>query len=122
MGERTHTPEEIARQLSDALLKVRPLGGSELFMRVGEEFYADPVVCGREIEELRRALHNARVETALLRKRLSDLTGVLSLASDALAEVDTDARVKLEDASLWEFVADARCEVIAALSKASPHV
>lgn len=43
----------VARRLSDALLKVRPLGGSELFMRVGEEYYADPTFCGAEIDRLR---------------------------------------------------------------------
>lgn len=62
----------LARNLSNALLRVRPLGGSELFMRVGDEYFADPAVCGLEIEELRRKLHNARAEIALLRSRQMD--------------------------------------------------
>ncbi|MGW9332762.1 hypothetical protein [Bosea sp. NPDC055594] len=57
----------LARKLSDALLTVRPLGGSELFMRVGDEFYADPVVCAAEIAKLRSDLHEAR--SALARER-----------------------------------------------------
>ncbi len=59
----------LVRKLSDALLTVRPLGGSELFMRVGDEFYADPVVCTAEIKKLRDDLHKARAENALLRSR-----------------------------------------------------
>jgi len=50
-----------AKKMSDALLKVRPLGGSELFMKVGEEFYADPDYCGAAIDKLRSDLHNARI-------------------------------------------------------------
>ena len=36
------------KELSDALLKVRPLGGSELFVRRAGEFYADPIYCGQD--------------------------------------------------------------------------
>jgi hypothetical protein len=56
---RTH-----ARAMSDALTKVRPLAGSEMFSRVGEEFYADPSFCGAEIERL-------RAENIELRKRVT---------------------------------------------------
>lgn len=45
-----------AKDLSDALLKVRPLGGSELFVKRNGQYYADPVYCGRLIEELRTSL------------------------------------------------------------------
>lgn len=44
---------KLAKQLSDALLKIRPLGGSEMFVRRGEDFYADPDYCGKLIEQLR---------------------------------------------------------------------
>lgn len=50
----------LARKLSDALLTVCPLGGSDLFMRVGEDFYADPSVCSAEIAKLRSDLHEAK--------------------------------------------------------------
>ncbi len=42
-----------AKLLSDALLRVRPLGGSELFVRRNGQFYADPQYCGQMIEDLR---------------------------------------------------------------------
>lgn len=42
-----------ARKMSDALCKVRPLGGSEMFVRIGDNYYADPVHCGSLIDELR---------------------------------------------------------------------
>jgi len=54
----------LCKRLSDALLKVRPLGGSELFTKIGEgddqEYYADPDYCGKAIEKLRQDLHEAR--------------------------------------------------------------
>ncbi|MGW9333637.1 hypothetical protein [Bosea sp. NPDC055594] len=58
----------LARRLSDALLTVRPLGGSELFMRAGEDFYADPDVCTAEIAMLRTELHEAKVSVARERR------------------------------------------------------
>jgi hypothetical protein len=57
-----------ARRMSDALIKVRPLGGSELFCRVGDDFYADPQFCGAEIDRLRKELHEAKAEIIRLRK------------------------------------------------------
>lgn len=62
----------LARRLSDALLKVRPLGGSELFIRVGNEFFADPDVCGAEIEQLRDKLNQARRTSFRARRATSD--------------------------------------------------
>lgn len=54
-------PVEVhARAMSDALLKVRPLGGSELFTRIGDEYFADAAFCGAEIDRLRTELHNER--------------------------------------------------------------
>jgi hypothetical protein len=53
---------------SNALLKVRPLGGSELFIRVDEEFYADPDYCGRCIDTLRADLDMARREIIELKR------------------------------------------------------
>lgn len=61
--------DALLRRMSDALLEVRPLGGSELFMRVGEEFYADPCACTAEIRRLRSDLHEAR--SALVKERRS---------------------------------------------------
>lgn len=60
--------EALARRLSEALIKVRPLGGSELFTRVGEEFYADPTYCGGEIDKLRSELHSAKTENIRLKQ------------------------------------------------------
>lgn len=62
----------LAKRLSNALLKVRPLGGSELFIRFGEEeFYADPDYCGKAIDKLREDLHNERIECGRLRRLLT---------------------------------------------------
>lgn len=59
------------RAMSDALISVRPLGGSELFVKVGDEFYADPVFCAAAIKELRDKLHDANVALAIERKRVA---------------------------------------------------
>lgn len=37
---------DFAKRLSDALLKVRPLGGSEMFVKRNNKYYADPDYCG----------------------------------------------------------------------------
>lgn len=47
---------DFAKRLSDALLKVRPLGGSELFVKRNNQYYADPDYCGRMINEMRDSL------------------------------------------------------------------
>lgn len=57
-----------ARRATDALTKVRPLGGSELFMRLGEQCVADPEWCGAAIEDLRESLHKARMENVRMLK------------------------------------------------------
>jgi hypothetical protein len=60
--------KEHAKRMSDALISVRPLGGSELFVQVDGEFYADPDWCGAAIKKLRDDLHEARIEIARLRR------------------------------------------------------
>lgn len=57
--------EQYAQAASEALLKVRPLGGSELFTRVGEQYLADPAYCGNEITSIRERLHSAKLAAAL---------------------------------------------------------
>jgi len=42
---------DFAKRLSDALLKVRPLGGSEMFVKRNNKYYADPSYCGQLIDE-----------------------------------------------------------------------
>ncbi len=54
-----------AEQASKALQKVRPLGGSELFMRLGDEFVADPDYCGAVIDEMRDELYKLRRNAVL---------------------------------------------------------
>lgn len=51
-----------AKRLSNSLLKVRPLGGSELFVERNGDYYADPEYCGRMIEEMRAELYEARTK------------------------------------------------------------
>jgi hypothetical protein len=50
------------KQLSDALLTVRPLGGSELFVNRFGAYYADPVYCQTMILKLRTDLNDAHKE------------------------------------------------------------
>lgn len=66
---------EHAKRMSDALIKVRPLGGSELFVRIGDEYFADPDFCGREIERLKSDLHDARIAIVNLERHLDNGEG-----------------------------------------------
>lgn len=59
---------ELARELSDALLTVRPLGGSEMFRMQCGEYYADPTACKATIAQLRNDLHESRKEAVRAKK------------------------------------------------------
>lgn len=62
---------EFVKQLSDALLKVRPLGGSELFVKRNGQYYADPDYCGRVIDEMRDSLNKEIRARIRLEKQLA---------------------------------------------------
>lgn len=64
------------KAMSDALIKVRPLGGSELFTAIrldgaAEIFLADAAFCGAEIDRMHRELHDLRIENALQQRELT---------------------------------------------------
>lgn len=61
--------EKLAKELSDALLTVRPLGGSELFIQRGGKYYADPVFCAAAITDLHASRHRALKEKVLSERR-----------------------------------------------------
>jgi hypothetical protein len=58
----------LAKRLSDTLLKLAPLGGSECFIRIGDDYFADPEWFKGRITDHQRILHEARREAALARK------------------------------------------------------
>lgn len=68
MGQVSDKLKAHARKMSDALISVRPLGGSELFVQVDGEFYADPVFCAAAIKSLREDLLEAKMEIVRLRR------------------------------------------------------
>ena len=47
----------LAKRLSDALLTVAPLGGSECFIRSGDDYYADPEWFKHRIADLHARAH-----------------------------------------------------------------
>lgn len=59
----------IAKELSDTLLTIAPLGGSECFRRTGDDYFADPKYFRVRIQHEKQALHKARCEIARLEKR-----------------------------------------------------
>ena len=66
-----------AKAMSDALIKVRPLGGSELFVQVGEAYYADPAYCGAEIVRMREKCHDALIRATSAERRAEALEAAL---------------------------------------------
>jgi hypothetical protein len=68
---------EFMRELSDALIKIRPLGGSELFTKRFGKFFADPKYCGAAIEQAHKDRHEAMSENIRLRRRVAALEKVI---------------------------------------------
>jgi hypothetical protein len=62
---------ELLKRMSDALLNIRPLGGSEMFMAYGDGFIADPEYCERLIVETRQQLHEDRCKIVRLERAAS---------------------------------------------------
>lgn len=75
------TPDDgwaFAKQLSDALLRVRPLGGSELFVKRNGQYYADPAYCGAAIEESHQSRHETMKDNVRLMRRVRELEAQVS--------------------------------------------
>jgi hypothetical protein len=68
---------EFAKRLSDALLKIRPLGGSELFVRRNGQHYADPAYCGAAIEADAKRRHEVMSDNVRLRGRVAALEMII---------------------------------------------
>lgn len=67
-----------AKRLSDSLLKIRPLGGSELFVKRNGEYYADPDYCGTAIEDSHKRYHETMMENVQLVRRVRALEAAIS--------------------------------------------
>ena len=103
--ERLERLEKHAREMSDALIRVRPLGGSELFVRIGDEFYADPKYCGEAITQTKAELHEARKTTAIAERRAEAAEAENERLRKALGEIvefcdDPDGSEKPESLAL----------------------
>lgn len=84
------------KELSDALRSIRPLGGSELFVKRFGNYYADPVYCKAAIEQDTEHKHNAmkayvkerrradaaESELATLRARVREVVGPFAKAGE----------------------------------------
>lgn len=74
------------KRLSDALLTVRPLGGSELFVRWGDAFHADPDYCKGLIEHLHLTKHEALKAQVREQKRADAAESSLSRIKEQTIE------------------------------------
>lgn len=86
----------LARRLSDALLNVRPLGGSEMFAKVGDEFYADPEYCAELLQGHRDTERETKLELIGLRRKIAELDGAsprgrLSIGQPGVDRMTLDA-------------------------------
>lgn len=79
-----------AKRLSDALLKIRPLGGSELFVKRNGQYYADPDYCGAAIEEAHNSRHETMKENIRLMRRVRALEE--ELAAQRSSRENSEAR------------------------------
>jgi len=71
---------KFAGELSRALIKIRPLGGSELFVKRNGQYYADPDYCGAAIEAQRKDSHETKAENIRLQRRVMAFEGKLDEA------------------------------------------
>lgn len=101
--------DAIAKRLSDTLLKLRPLGGSELFVRHGEQYLADAAYFAKIIDEDRERLHEARKGEALARKGALAAEQALALAREEERERALGAIQNLRHAAAANFT-DANCQ------------
>lgn len=72
------------KELSDALLTVRPLGGSELFVRRGDTHIADARYCAAAIKADAESRHNALRQAILAERRALAAEARLKEATEAL--------------------------------------
>ena len=72
LSARVKEQQAFMKELTDALRAVRPLGGSELFVKRWGDYYADPVYCKAAIEERTEAYHEAMKDSVRNRKRAEE--------------------------------------------------
>lgn len=65
--------QSLAKELSNALLTVAPLGGSECFIKSGEDFYADPEWFKVRIRELHDRAHEGMKRAVLAERQASSV-------------------------------------------------
>ncbi|MES2030894.1 MAG: hypothetical protein V4477_17065 [Pseudomonadota bacterium] len=63
------------KELSDALISVRPLGGSELFVKRFGEYFADPAYCKAVIQVNHERYHEAMKQNIRLQREISASNG-----------------------------------------------
>jgi hypothetical protein len=69
------------KELSNALISVRPLGGSELFVKRFGDYFADPAYCKAAIQENHERYHETMKENVRLRREIAP--AITPLAWDA---------------------------------------
>ncbi|MCS3690886.1 hypothetical protein [Bradyrhizobium elkanii] len=121
----------LAIELSDALLTVRPLGGSELLIKRGDRYYADPAYLKLTIERDRDRQHEWIKEAVRAKKDCAKAEAKLAelqrLASAAVQEypvasgvyVDTDGQDgygSLKALRLWLGIEPAGARMLAPVS------
>lgn len=62
------------KELSNALISIRPLGGSELFVKRFGDYFADPDYCKAAIEVAHQRYHDAMKENVRLRRALDSMS------------------------------------------------
>lgn len=75
------------KELSDALRSIRPLGGSELFVKRFDNYYADPDYCKAAIEQDAEHKHNAMKAYVKERRRALAAESELSTLRARVREV-----------------------------------
>lgn len=106
-----------AKRASEALQKVRPLGGSEMFVQIGDGYLADPQFCGDEIDRLHATVHDLKRDLVAAKRSSQALVEALEKCQRALAMLTEPEAIEGSSVQhAWAHAVEAEAAARAALA------
>lgn len=107
------------KEISNALISVRPLGGSELFVKRFDDYFADPAYCKAAIQTNHERYHEAMKETVRLRRALEEVAyPIKAMESRLKPDEKIDGVTAVALANNAEYLRSIALKALAALQEA----